>query len=92
MLEVDHYRFQADRAHVVEVCDEGPGIPKEELPLIFEPFFRSPRHRNIKGTGIGLSLVRSILNLHQITLSVESQPQGGTVFKMVFPSLGAAMA
>ncbi len=82
-------RFRDDRTHVVEVCDNGPGIPADELPLVFEPFFRSPRHLRVKGTGIGLSLVRSILNLHQIALSVESPPQGGTVFKMVFPSLGA---
>lgn len=80
-------RFQSDRSHEIAIADNGPGIPKEELPLIFEPFFRSPRHRQVKGTGIGLSLVQSILNLHQITLSVESLPQGGTVFKIIFPSL-----
>ncbi len=80
-------RFQPDGTHEVEIADNGPGIPAEELPLIFEPFFRSPRHLKEKGTGIGLSLVQSILNLHQIALSVESPTQGGTVFKMVFPPL-----
>lgn len=77
--------FQVNKRHVVEVCDNGPGIPKEEQRLIFEPFFRSPRHLSIKGTGVGLSLVQSILTLHQIELSVESPVQGGTVFKMTFP-------
>lgn len=80
-------RFRPDGAHEIEVWDNGPGIPSDELPLIFEPFFRSPRHRQVKGTGIGLSLVQSILKLHQITLSVESPSRGGTVFKMVFPPL-----
>ncbi|MCB9306361.1 MAG: HAMP domain-containing histidine kinase [Lewinellaceae bacterium] len=85
-------RFSADGAHAIEVSDNGPGIPKEEIPLIFEPFFRSARHRRIKGTGIGLSLVKSILNLHKISLSVESPDRGGTVFRMVFTPLAAADA
>ena len=80
-------RFKDGGAHTVEIADNGPGIPAEELPLLFEPFFRSPRHREVKGTGIGLSLVQSILNLHQIALSVESPAQGGTIFKLNFPTL-----
>lgn len=80
-------RFQPGGAHEIEVCDNGPGIPADELPLIFEPFFRSPRHIKVKGTGIGLSLVQSILNLHRIALSVESPASGGAIFRMVFPPL-----
>ncbi|HRI59129.1 MAG TPA: HAMP domain-containing sensor histidine kinase [Saprospiraceae bacterium] len=83
--------FKPTGAHEVAIADNGPGIPEAELPLIFEPFFRSPRHRQVKGTGIGLSLVQSILNLHQITLSVESKAQNGTIFKMIFPTLDAAL-
>jgi signal transduction histidine kinase len=79
--------FQSDGRHQVEVADNGSGIPADELPLIFEPFFRSPRHRQLKGTGIGLSLVQSILNLHKIVLSVESPAKGGTVFRLVFSPL-----
>lgn len=78
--------FRANGNHVVEVCDNGEGIPPEEQKLIFEPFFRSPRHLSIKGTGVGLSLVQSILTLHHIVLSVESPATGGTVFKLVFPT------
>lgn len=81
-------RFRAGGAHQVDVADKGPGIPAEELPLVFEPFFRSPRHRQVKGTGIGLSLVQNILVLHQIGLSVESPAGGGTVFQLKFPTLG----
>lgn len=79
--------FKADGRHIVEVCDNGPGIPAEEQKLIFEPFFRSPRHLKVKGTGVGLSLVQSILTLHQIELSVESPAKGGAVFKLIFPGL-----
>ncbi|MBC7774631.1 MAG: HAMP domain-containing histidine kinase [Phycisphaerae bacterium] len=79
--------FRADGHHIVEVCDNGPGIPEEEQRLIFEPFFRSPRHLRVKGTGVGLSLVQSILTLHKIGLSVESPSTGGAVFKLVFPGV-----
>ena len=79
-------RFAADGAHVVEVCDNGPGIPPEELPLIFEPFYRSPQHRaGIKGTGVGLSLVQNILRIHRIGLDVQQFPGGGAVFQLQFP-------
>lgn len=77
--------FREDGAHLLQVCDNGPGIPPEEQKLIFEPFFRSPRHLSIKGTGVGLSLVQSILTLHQIGLSVESPTGGGAIFNLVFP-------
>lgn len=79
--------FQDDGRHLIAVCDNGPGIPPEEQRMIFEPFFRSPRHIQIKGTGVGLSLVQSILKLHQIELSVESPPEGGAVFKLHFPAV-----
>ncbi len=77
--------FHADGRHIVAVRDNGPGIPAEEQKLIFEPFFRSPRHLRVKGTGVGLSLVQSILTLHEIGLSVESPAGGGAVFRLVFP-------
>lgn len=77
--------FKADGHHEIGVCDNGPGIPDAEKVLIFEPFYRSPRHLKLKGTGVGLSLVQSILTLHQITLSVESPASGGAVFRLVFP-------
>jgi signal transduction histidine kinase len=77
--------FLTTGKHQIEVCDNGPGIPPEEQRLIFEPFFRSPRHLTVKGTGVGLSLVQSILTLHQIQLSVESPEKGGAIFRMVFP-------
>ncbi|MCC6460160.1 MAG: HAMP domain-containing histidine kinase [Saprospiraceae bacterium] len=79
-------QFQADGAHALEVIDNGPGITPEELPLIFEPFYRSSQHRmQVKGTGIGLSLVRSILLTHRIGLSIRQPASGGSVFQLKFP-------
>lgn len=80
--------FHPDGAHIIEVSDNGPGIPPEEIALIFEPFYRSPRHRtDVKGTGIGLSLVHNILQLHRIGLQVKQAPSGGAVFQLQFPAV-----
>ncbi len=79
--------FHTDGAHEVEVRNTGSGIPAEELPLLFEPFFRSPRHLKLGGSGIGLTLVKSILALHDIVLTVRSSSEGGTVFRLVFPGV-----
>lgn len=79
-------RFQPDGSHEVEVCDNGPGIAREELELIFEPFYRSPQHQGgVKGTGVGLSLVRSILHLHRVDVKVLQPAGGGSVFQLKFP-------
>ncbi|MBK6930465.1 MAG: ATP-binding protein [Saprospirales bacterium] len=81
--------FQPDGAHRIDVCDNGPGIPAEEQALIFEPFYRSPQHRgSVKGTGIGLALVRSILQLHHIALEFRAPETGGATFQLLFPAIG----
>src|SRR5690606_2121556 len=63
---------------LVEVCDTGPGIPEDELCLVFEPFYRGSEASSVKGSGIGLSLVQSILKLHQVTMQVSSRMHSGT--------------
>ncbi len=70
--------------HQVEIADSGPGISPEDQQMIFQPFYRSAGVRHVKGTGIGLSLVDSILKLHQIGLEVLSREGRGTVFRMNF--------
>ncbi|MCC6413151.1 MAG: HAMP domain-containing histidine kinase [Saprospiraceae bacterium] len=82
----------ADGSHVnIEILDRGPGIPEAELPLLFEPFYRLERHRgNIKGTGIGLSLVKNVLDVHGIRLEVVHREGGGSIFRLLFPTKTAA--
>ncbi|NLS01472.1 HAMP domain-containing histidine kinase [Rhizobium sp. P38BS-XIX] len=67
-----HIRISSNR---MEVCDDGPGIPQEECERIFEPFYRlKPRPR---GTGLGLHLVRQIVELHGGTVHAGASPTGG---------------
>ncbi|MEO6757911.1 MAG: HAMP domain-containing sensor histidine kinase [Saprospiraceae bacterium] len=72
--------------HRVEIADQGPGIPLKDLQLIFQPFFRSPQHVHIRGAGIGLSLVDSIMKIHHVALDVASVQGQGTTFWLRFPA------
>ena len=72
----------------VRVADRGPGIPAEEQERIFEPFFRGARAvaDQIHGTGLGLNLVRKIVEAHKGSISVVSEPGKGAEFVMVIPA------
>ena len=66
---------------IIQIKDSGIGIKKEELPFIFERMYRTDKSRNkIEGTGIGLTLVKRILTLHDATIDVESKENKGTTF------------
>jgi two-component system, OmpR family, sensor kinase len=70
---------------VIEVRDDGPGIPDEELAYIFESF-RSGASRG--GTGIGLAIVKTIVEAHGGAVSVENLPGGGASFQLRLPAQG----
>lgn len=74
---------------LITITDEGIGIPENELPLIFEPFYRANDTRGIAGHGIGLSLVKKIIDLHHGTIKVESTPSIGTKMILTFPNIKA---
>ena len=78
----------ADRKekHVyLSVEDTGAGIPKEFRERVFEPFFRvdKSRSRELGGVGLGLALVREIVRVHDGSITVKSNPSGGTIFEVV---------
>jgi len=68
----------------VAISDTGRGIPPEDLPKIFEPFFSTKR----KGTGLGLSIVHQIVERHGGDIAVESKERGGTAFFITLPLSG----
>lgn len=75
-----------DNKHiVVEVIDNGLGIKKEDLPFIFERLYRGDKSRNqIEGNGIGLTIVKNILDLHNAMIKVDSKEGIGTTVKLYF--------
>ena len=71
---------------LIRVSDTGVGIPKEDLPKIFEQFYRVQRHgEEIKGTGLGLAIVKKIVLLHGGRIEVESEPDRGSTFSVFLP-------
>lgn len=72
---------------IIEVTDHGIGISKKDIEKIFEKFFRSPipDGRKIPGSGIGLTLVKEIIEAHGGTVEVESEIGKGSRFKIFFP-------
>ncbi len=65
---------------IFEVKDNGKGIDKEELPHIFDRYYRGEKSKSDSGTGLGLAIVKEILELHKSIFSVHSEPENGTTF------------
>ncbi len=74
------------------VQDEGPGISAEDLPHIFDRFYRSSEARTLPGSGLGLSIVRRAAERHGGTVDVASEFGHGTTFTLVLPEAPAAEA
>lgn len=72
---------------VVRIADKGIGIPQDELPFIFEPFYRvdKSRAKATGGYGLGLSLCKTIMQAHGGKIDVESTPNIGTTITLYFP-------
>ena len=68
----------------VSVTDHGPGIPDEDLPHIFERFYRAPAARGMPGAGLGLAIVARIARANHATADVRTGPEGST-FTLAFP-------
>ena len=67
----------------VSIRDTGIGIPKQELPNLFLEFKRLERSANTEGTGLGLFIVKTILEAHNGTITVESEEGSGTTFNLL---------
>ncbi len=74
---------------VLTITDSGPGIAEEDLPHIFDRFYRSDRARNTPGTGLGLSIVAHTAEVHSGTVRASNDPEHGARFTMRLPVLRA---
>ncbi len=75
-------RRDADRRVVIEMSDTGVGLDEETTTHMFEPFYST---KGAQGSGLGLATVRAIVQQHQGTITVESEPSKGTTFCLSFP-------
>jgi Osmosensitive K+ channel histidine kinase len=84
--------MEHDRQVRVEIADTGPGIPAEDLPRVFEELYRGTNARGHESSGLGLALVRRVIDRHQGTIAVRSRRDGarGTVFTVSLPLIQSA--
>ena len=78
--------YQKEKQVYLSVADTGSGIPEELRERVFEQFFRvdKSRSRELGGVGLGLALVREIVRVHDGSITVKSNPSGGTIFEVLF--------
>ncbi|MFZ4756428.1 MAG: sensor histidine kinase, partial [Miltoncostaeaceae bacterium] len=69
------------------VRDHGPGFATDDLPHVFDRFYRSPAARGMPGSGLGLSIVRQVADIHGAAVSAGNADGGGAVMTVVFPPL-----
>ncbi len=75
---------------VMSVTDDGPGVPQDDLPRLFDRFYRADtsRTRTSGGAGLGLAIVRAIVSAHGGTISAENLDEGGSRFTVRLPAAG----
>lgn len=85
-IQVKLYRDEGGNT-LVEVSDNGPGIPDDDKERIFDRFYRldNGRSREKGGTGLGLSITKAAVVVHGGTITIHDAPAGGTLFRVVFP-------
>ncbi|WP_286971727.1 HAMP domain-containing sensor histidine kinase [Flavobacterium sp. UBA4854] len=84
-LQVNIVAYEEQGKLLLKIIDQGSGIEEKDLKSIFDLFFRSDRTRHIQGQGLGLFITMQILKRHNITLTVDSELEKGTVFSLQFP-------
>jgi two-component system sensor histidine kinase MprB len=74
----------------VTITDNGPGIRAEEIPHVFDRFWRAPDARAMPGSGLGLSIVRRVVDDHGGHIVIDDNPEGGTRVHISLPALATA--
>jgi two-component system, OmpR family, sensor histidine kinase MprB len=76
------------RNGTITIRDHGVGIDPEDLPRIFDRFYRAPAARSMPGSGLGLAIVRRVIDAHGGSVTVEPAPDGGTIARIYLPTAG----
>ena len=77
---------------MLEVSDQGAGVPADELPYIFDRFYRARSADGTRGSGLGLAIVKAIAEAHDGEVSVQSEVGVGTTFRVEIPGFQTAPA
>ncbi len=75
--------YSLERSHIIEVKDNGIGIPEDEVDKIFDKFYRARNVKNEKGSGLGLSVTKALVEILNGEIKVESKLNEGTTFKVI---------
>ncbi len=84
-IEVLSYYNSNKKYVVVEVKDNGPGIPESELESVFEPFKQGDAARGSEGSGLGLAIIKRIIDMHDGKVKLSNRPEGGLSAKVYLP-------
>jgi signal transduction histidine kinase len=79
-----------DRGVSISVEDRGPGIAARDLPHLFEPFYRGRGSDRVRGSGLGLTIVKQIAGAHGGSISVDKRREGGAIFTLRLPARATA--
>ena len=82
--EIHFLLSESQQGITLRISDNGPGIPEQQIKQIFEPFFTT----RAQGTGLGLSVVRSVMTSHKGRVIAENLTEGGARFTLFFPTAG----
>jgi signal transduction histidine kinase len=82
--------LESDGQALLVVRDTGIGIPAAEIERIWERLYRGDKSRSQRGLGLGLSLVKAVVEMHQGSVAVQSDPKTGSVFSVHLPLAGEA--
>lgn len=86
VIHIKMYKQKEEEKAVIIIKDEGIGMDKHTKDRMFEKFFKGDTSHSKEGAGLGLALVKRIIDLHQGVIEVESEPGNGTAIKLTFPN------
>jgi len=78
--------LKQDKSVILEITDEGLGIPEHDMPKIWDRLYRGDSSRSTQGLGLGLSFVKAIMNAHKAHIEVENNQIKGCTFRILFPA------